>query len=506
MSSNFSEGSIPPLYREIFDICSNNGDPIHRDIYESVLKQCNLEPSQLKLIWDLAGPPQGSISRTSLYRTLALVAWAQQGKMLSEKLLENFSGKEYPTPMLSDLTPVKTLKCQIHLKSNPSNLGLTYSDITQLDGLTVELVPEKKGLFLKYSEYLVTSRRFNSRVTRRYNDFLVLNELLLNRFPYRIIPRLPPKRIVSDSQFLELRRRALQRWLTLVCRHPTICHDALISFFLTDQSVEFQNRIRDIFRRAPDEFMTSDLAATAKSLLPSDYTEITNRDQVRTLIQVVSRLKFLAEEAIERQNNYGKDSQDLAALLKTLSALSIDHAYVGRWSDMQKGFGVISQELHAVANKSQQHASVEQITVSERLGLLLDVLVSHKDLCERLEKGLVNDHQAALSKMLSLKKRKIQGAIRGADVESVGKLEEKMLAQENIISNMELRSDFSLYCVYMETQLVYAYVETLSSILHSLVTLRVRSHNELADIWKQVIPHVKQYLPQDVKNLNGSNS
>lgn len=76
----------------------------------------------------------------------------------------------------------------------------------------------------------------------------------------------------------------------------------------------------------------------------------------------------------------------------------------------------VNRELHAVANKSQQHASVEQITVSERLGLLLDVLVSHKDLCERLEKGLVNDHQVALSKMLSLKKRKIQGAIRGADV------------------------------------------------------------------------------------------
>lgn len=83
-------------------------------------------------------------------------------------------------------------------------------------------------------------------------------------FTFRIIPRLPPKKIVSDSHFLESRRRSLQRWLTLVCRHPTICHDALISFFLTDQGPDVQYRIRDIFRRAPDEFMTSDLAATAK--------------------------------------------------------------------------------------------------------------------------------------------------------------------------------------------------------------------------------------------------
>lgn len=62
-------------------------------MYECLLKQCNLESGQLKLIWDIAGPPQGAITRTSLYRSLALVAWAQQGKLLSEKLLDNFSGK-----------------------------------------------------------------------------------------------------------------------------------------------------------------------------------------------------------------------------------------------------------------------------------------------------------------------------------------------------------------------------------------------------------------------------
>lgn len=48
--------------------------------------------------------------------------------------------------------------------------------------------------------------------------------------------------------------------------------------------------------------------------------------------------------------------------------------------------------------------------------MLLDVLIAHRDLCERLEKGLAHDHQTALAKMLSLKKRKIQGVIKGADV------------------------------------------------------------------------------------------
>jgi sorting nexin-8 len=137
------------------------------------------------VIWDLAGPSQGLITRTNLYKTLALVAWAQQGKTLSEKLFNSSAGKEYPTPSIGDLTPVKNLVLQLNLKANPAVLGLTYTEITQLDTISVELVPEKKGLFLKHSEYLVSSRRFNSKVTRRYNDFLALQELLLNRFPYR---------------------------------------------------------------------------------------------------------------------------------------------------------------------------------------------------------------------------------------------------------------------------------------------------------------------------------
>lgn len=71
------------------------------------------------------------------------------------------------------------------MKSNPSILGLTYLEITHLDTITIELVPEKKGIFLKHSEYIVLSKRFNSKVSRRYNDFVALHELLLARFPYR---------------------------------------------------------------------------------------------------------------------------------------------------------------------------------------------------------------------------------------------------------------------------------------------------------------------------------
>jgi len=69
-----------------------------------------------------------------------------------------------------------------------------------------------------------------------------------------------------------------------------------------------------------------------------------------------------------------------------------------------------------LSSKAMQQAVREEDEVCERLNLLLDILVAHRELCERHEKGVAQDHNKALAKMLSLKKRQMQGVIRGTDV------------------------------------------------------------------------------------------
>lgn len=57
-------------------------------------------------------------------------------------------------------------------------------------------------------------QRLNKTVERRYSDFEPLDSLLHKRFPYRIIPSLPPKAFGSknsDAEFLEKRRKGLGR-------------------------------------------------------------------------------------------------------------------------------------------------------------------------------------------------------------------------------------------------------------------------------------------------------
>ena len=40
-------------------------------------------------------------------------------------------------------------------------------------------------------------------------------------------------KISGSKEFIEARKRALKRFLTLVVRHPVLCEDRIVNFFLT---------------------------------------------------------------------------------------------------------------------------------------------------------------------------------------------------------------------------------------------------------------------------------
>nr|CAD7263323.1 unnamed protein product [Timema shepardi] len=508
-----------------------------------------------------------------------------------------------------------------------------------------------------------------------------------------------------DSLFIEDRRKSLRRWLTLVARHPALNQDPLLNFFLTYTGPDLQHKIREVFRRVPDEFTTSELAAKAKELVPLDtHTEFANsRDQIRVILNGVSRLKQIADILAQRSHGYAADMTELGSQLSALASEphgSSLWATGGNrvWADMKRGFHIISKECTNAAlcvcvesalmrlcafvesalmrlcafvesalmrlcafvesalmrlcafvesalmrlcafvesalmrlcafvesalmrlcafvesalmrlcafvesalmrlcafvesalmrlcafvesalmrlcafvesalmrlcafvesalmrlcafvesalmrlcafvesalmrlcvlyrefallsSHASQQATREEDEVCEKLNLLLDVLVAHRELCDRHEKGVAQDHAKALAKMLALKKRQMQGVIQGTDAESVDQLESKMMDQENVIANMELRNYFSLHCLHMETQLVHAHLEILATVLSTLVSVQIRGHSEvsinkprtcigstrhcrLADVWAQIQPTVEKCLPEDSHQVNGT--
>jgi sorting nexin-8 len=59
-------------------------------------------------------------------------------------------------------------------------------------------MPEKEGLlFFQHHNYEVTNPRRGSKVVRRYSDFVWLLDCLHKRYPFRVLPLLPPKRVAG---------------------------------------------------------------------------------------------------------------------------------------------------------------------------------------------------------------------------------------------------------------------------------------------------------------------
>jgi sorting nexin-8 len=85
--------------------------------------------------------------------------------------------------------------------------------------ITVTTIAEKEGMFMfQHRNYEVTSARRNSKVIRRYSDFVWLLDCLHKRYPFRQLPLLPPKRVASKyfpGYTMILIEESLSQWQLL---------------------------------------------------------------------------------------------------------------------------------------------------------------------------------------------------------------------------------------------------------------------------------------------------
>ncbi|CAO2630357.1 sorting nexin-8 isoform X1 [Chionomys nivalis] len=380
-------------------------------------------------------------------------------------------------------------------QGNPLLLSYTLQELLARDTVQVELIPEKKGLFLKHVEYEVSSQRFKSSVYRRYNDFVVFHEVLLHKFPYRMVPALPPKRVLgADREFIEGRRRALKRFINLVARHPPFSEDVLLKIFLSFSGSDVQHKLKEAAQCVGDEFTNCKLAARAKDFLPADIqTQFAmSRELIRNVYNSFYKLRDRAERIATRAID---NAADLLIFGKELSALGSDTTplpswaalHLSTWGSLKQALKGLSVEFALLADKAAQQGKKEENDVVEKLNLFLDLLQSYKDLCERHEKGVLHKHQRALHKY-GLMKRQMMSAAHGREPESVEQLESRIVEQENVIQTMELRNYFSLYCLHQETQLVHVYLPLTSHILGAFVNSQIQGHKEMSKVWNDLKP------------------
>uniref|UniRef100_H3B9S5 Sorting nexin 8 n=1 Tax=Latimeria chalumnae TaxID=7897 RepID=H3B9S5_LATCH len=542
-------GSVPPYYREVYAIvCCKQEDQVQRDVFERLLSRTELPTAIQNQIVEQVEWKDRRLSKLSFYRALALIALSQQGKQPSIKLLENYTQAEFPKPQLGELSELQSLRMQTP-QGNPIRLSQTLTELLARDLVQVELIPEKKGLFLKHVEYEVSSQvmgvlyrmkykwkfhvlckslvlphinqnggpcsifvlrflcsyalvffpvlqRFKSSVYRRYSDFVVFHELLLLRFPYRMVPALPPKRILkADREFIDTRRRALGRFMNLVARHPFFSEDTLVKNFLTFSGSDVQNKLRE-FKGSGDEFMTCKIAVhVKKACVATKGTQEVNAIAKPILCVLLNTVTFKNCAVTCTIRTLGNSINRLTWFF-SLSAVGSDTTILSScapesnssWTTLKQAMKNLSVEFSLLADKSAQQGKREQDDVVEKLNLFLDLLQSYKDLCERHERGVLHEHQRALQKYSSMKKQMMSVTVQNKEPVSVEQLESRIVQQENAIQTMELRNYFSLYCLHQETQLIHIYLHLTSHILGAFVSSQIQGHKEMSEVWNELRP------------------
>ncbi|KAK7940553.1 hypothetical protein WMY93_003879 [Mugilogobius chulae] len=424
MAVEIHEGSVPAYYREVYEaIHSRTHEKVQLEVFQRLLQKTELSKKLIGQIVEHVECTDGYLNKLSLYKALALIALAQQGKQ--------------PSP-----------KC-----------------------------------------WRTTFRRYKLSVYRRYSDFDVFHEVLLQRFAYRVVPALPPKRMlkgvltsISEREFIEGRRRALGRFINLVARHPFFSEDELVKTFLTFSGTDVQTKLRDAYKKTGDEFMTNRIATLAKEYLPADIQAqfSTSRELIRNIHNSFFKLRDRAEKMAERSK---ENATDLLLFGKELSNLGSDASTVPCFASSQSSWGALRQSLKSLSvefavlsDKAAQQGRREEDDVVERLNLFLDLLQSYKDLCERHEKGVLHEHQRALHKYGMMKRQMMSATVQPKEQASVEQLESRIVQQENAIQTMELRNYFSLFCLHQETQLIFAYLPITSHILGAFVNSQVQGH------------------------------
>lgn len=259
-------GRIPSYYRDVYSqLSGTEGSRVSRRVWQSLADTASLPPAVLDQVWRSCNRGQESLGQDGVFKSLALIAVAQQGKPVEDWALDAYADKDLPMPKLAPLK--EKLKEEI-VKSvdttSPTTFAYTYQDLQKFDTITVQLVPEKKGMVFKYQEYFVESKVLHVRVVRRFRDFAAFHECLVTRYPFRLVPRLPPKKIAASPSFIEQRRKALRRFLLLIRRHPVLRDDEIVRYFFSFTGAEVAQHIKDRYKVITDESMTNELAKTAR--------------------------------------------------------------------------------------------------------------------------------------------------------------------------------------------------------------------------------------------------
>ncbi|KAM3579685.1 Sorting nexin mvp1, variant 2 [Umbelopsis sp. WA50703] len=350
---------------------SNGLDTSHTYKRQGVDDKPNPVPTQPKEV----GP--GKSQRTALQPKPAPPPERVQIKKpaVPSPAIEPPSPKSSPSPPSPAPSPSVSRPVVAPSPERPRARGSTdnYQWFLDRDLVKVNVAPEKEGFLFKHTNYVVESQQRSSVVLRRYSDFWWLWETLLKRYPFRILPNLPPKKLGGmDAVFLDKRRKGLTRFVNFLVCHPTLSKDEVVNKFLSEPSELLAWR-RQNPPSTDEEFIR--LNPDVKDIEPQVPLDLVDRlskigGTMNSSIEHYRNLCFTVERMIKRSEAQANDYTRYSDSLRSLSDTS-KHCYMENCEECRR----VAQGCQAVAEHIQTASNIIDDKVNDITTLVVCVCV-----------------------------------------------------------------------------------------------------------------------------------
>ncbi|CDS12317.1 hypothetical protein LRAMOSA04512 [Lichtheimia ramosa] len=394
-----------------------------------------------------------------------------------------------------------------HHNNNGNHKALdTRKWFHQIEEIKVTIAPEREGFIFKHVNYIIESQKRSSIVLRRFSDFWWLMEVLGRRYPFRILPNLPPKKVGGrDSAFLEKRRKGLSRFINAVVRHPVLRNDDVVIKFLTEPSElaawRKQNppSIEEEYRRTEHDM------SELKSMIPSDLDDQLRktRQRIGSAIDHYVNLCFIMERIIRRMHGQATDYVRYSIALNALA--ETEHRYHAsdctECQQVIQGYENVAKHMQRESTILENQVNAAADGVLENLKNFRDLLVAYRELDERREK-LAATQIDSLTKRISANRAKVNQnkGVPGLEAE-VAKLEESIRTDERELHDQKCRQIFIQFCMWSEIIYLHKQQAFVSSLYRNYVKGTSQYSRQRADNWSSLEELVMQ-MPVDPPLFN----
>ncbi|KAF8925600.1 sorting nexin [Dissophora ornata] len=514
LSAILSGMPLPAIYTKAFDLAQPSAGKVTVLAVNKIMGVSGLPPATVdKIMNTVVDPTRSRITKGECSVALALVAMAQKNMDVTIESLT--AHREADSPMTGNGGP-ENMRKEIH------------QWFLNLDTIRISFAPEKEGVFLfKHTNYIVESKNRQTRVIRRYSDFWWLLEVLGKRFPFRILPNLPPKRLgVADETFLERRLCGLCRFTNALIRHPVLRNDPLVISFLTEP-VELALWRKNVVISTEDEFTSQlPISESLSKQVPADLElqlNIIRRrlpaslQYYRSIVHVMDRVQKRTEATAA---DFMRFSLALNALADCERQCHVEECY--NCGQLSQGYSKIGSHLGQTSHLLGEQAKAIQREMVEELKRHRDLLVSVMELLQRHDRsrgaGIIESLQKrVVANEAKLKTAQASAAAAAAAARAEGggdgsgdygaydaqieKLTNNINSDRAELEVQGQRSVLLQYTLWMEVTYFHKNQALIATMYQDFVREQIKTGQSLNENWKELSPIVHD-LPMEVNGFN----